>query len=198
MADVNDIVGSSGDDTLNAAPGANNIIGGAGNDTISVTDGVNTIQYQAGDGVDSIRFALPRTYQYARFLTEANKGLADFQAFITTASTGLINALPFDISSVLLDMRRGTATPALADAARNQLIDWIGTPVSNVIQFGPGITLSDVVVQVGDTATFGAQQSTPVQFAVALNSEAGMVFGLAGPQAVARDLVLRRSRPPST
>ena len=188
MADVNDIVGSSGDDPLNAAPGANNIIGGAGNDTISVTDGVNTIQYQAGDGVDSIRFALPRTYQYARFLTEANKGLADFQAFITTANPGLINALPFDISSVLLDMRRGIATPAMADAARNQLIDWIGAPVSNVIQFGPGIKLSDIAVQVGATASFGAQQGTPVQFAVALNSEEGMVFGLDGPQVVARDV----------
>jgi len=57
-----------------------------------------------------------------------------------------------------------------------------------VIQFGPGIKLSDVAVQVGETASFGASQSTPVQFAVALNNEEGMVFGLEGPQSVARDV----------
>jgi hypothetical protein len=35
MADVNDIVGSSGDDILNAAPGANNIVGGPEHSTLS-------------------------------------------------------------------------------------------------------------------------------------------------------------------
>ena len=191
MADINVIVGGTGDDPLQAEPGANDITGGPGNDIILATDGLNTIHYQLGDGVDTVKFALPRTYQYARFLTEATSALANqsnFRDFVTTANTSLINALPFDISSVLNDMRRGPVDSGRANAALTQLIAWINAPVGNVIQFGPGIKLSDVAVQLGQTATFGAEQSTPVQFAVALNSEQGMVFGLADPQVVARDV----------
>jgi len=197
MADINDIVDNSGDDTLYAAPGTNDIVGGAGNDTIYANDGLNTIHYQSGDGVDSIKFALPRTYQYARFLTEAVNALADpsklsgasySNSYFSNANAALVGQLPSEISSTLSALRRGGSV-ASADArtAFSQLVDWINAPAGNVIQFGPGIELSDVTIQVGATADFGASTATPVQFAVALNSEEGMVFGVEGVQAVAQD-----------
>ena len=205
MADVNYITGTNGDDNLSGGPGLNDYTGGAGNDTINATDGLNTINYQLGDGVDSVSFALPRSYQYAQFLTVATDALADSSSFsgtsysnhyFATANQSLIDALPYEISSALSAMRQtwsgagyvdGEVDPAAAQAAFTQLVDWINAPAGNVIQFGSGITLSDVTVQVGATADFGSPQSTPVQFAVALNNEAGMVFGLAGTQAVAGD-----------
>jgi len=205
MADVNYILGTSGDDQLNAGAGLNDITAGLGNDTINAADGLNTINYAPGDGVDSVSFALPRTYQYAGFLTEAINALADPSSFsksnysnhyFATANQSLIAALPYEISSTLSGMRQtwsgaayvdGEVDPAAAQAAFTQLIDWINAPVGNVVQFGPGITLSDVSVQLGATTDLGSGQVTPVQFAVALNNEAGMVFGLAGTQAVAGD-----------
>jgi len=170
------------------------------------TDGVNTINYEMGDGVDSVSFSLPRTYQYAQFLTAAEQGLQDLSTFtgseytnnyFAKANQSLLDALPFDISSTLSGMHQhfvsgtgyvpGAVDPDAARAAFTALIDWINAPVSNVIQFGPGIKLSDVTLQVGATASFGTSNSTPVQFAVAVNNEAGIVFGLAGTQAVAGD-----------
>src|SRR5262245_6988338 len=170
------------------------------------TEGVNTINYQLGDGVDSVGFALPRTYQYAQFLTAAEQGLEALSTFtgtdytnpyFATANQSLLDALPYDISSTLSGMHQqyvwgtgyvpGAVDPEAARAAFTALIDWINTPVSNVIQFGPGIKLSDIALQVGATADFGTPHSTPLQFAVAVNNEAGIVFGLAGTQAVAGD-----------
>jgi Ca2+-binding RTX toxin-like protein len=197
MANVNYIVGTSGDDTLNGGPGLNDITGGPGNDAIDATDGLNTINYQLGEGVDSVSFALPRTYQYADFLTAANNALATPSNFggssysndyFANADQSLIATLPSDISSTLAGMYQGgTVDATAAQAAFTQLVDWINAPAGNIIKFGPGITLSNVTVQVGATADFGSPQSTPVQFAVALNNEAGMVFGLAGTQVVAGD-----------
>ena len=176
------------------------------NETINATDSVNTINYQLGDGVDSVGFALPRTYQYAEFLTAAEQGLQELStstasgytnSYFAKANQSLLDALPYDISSTLSSMHQqyvwgtgyvpGTVDPDAARAAFTALIDWINTPVSNVIQFGPGITLSDIALQVGATADFGTPHSTPVQFAVAVNNEAGIVFGLTGTQAVAGD-----------
>ncbi|HXX12390.1 MAG TPA: hypothetical protein VEK05_12820 [Burkholderiales bacterium] len=176
------------------------------NETINATDSVNTINYQLGDGVDSVGFALPRTYQYAEFLTAAEQGLQELStskasgytnSYFATANQSLLDALPYDISSTLSGMHQqyvwgtgyvpGTVDPDAARAAFTALIDWINTPVSNVIQFGPGIKLSDIALQVGATADFGTPHSTPVQFAVAVNNEAGIVFGLTGTQAVAGD-----------
>ncbi|HTS53051.1 MAG TPA: putative Ig domain-containing protein [Burkholderiales bacterium] len=176
------------------------------NDTINATDGLNTINYELGDGVDSVSFALPRSYQYAEFLAAAENGLNDLSTFtgtdytnsyFATANQSLVDALPYDISSTLSAMRQsyvwgsgyvaGKVSPAAAQAAFDALIDWINAPAGNVIQFGPGIKPTDLTVQVGATADFGGPQSTPVQFALALNNEAGIVFGLAGTQAVAGD-----------
>ena len=115
MADVNYITGTNGDDNLSGGPGLNDYTGGVGDDTINATDGLNTINYQLGDGVDSVSFALPRSYQYAQFLTAATDALADSSSFsgtsysnhyFATANQSLIDALPYEISSALSAMRQ--------------------------------------------------------------------------------------------
>ena len=49
-------------------------------DAINGADGQNTIVYEIGDGVDSITFAAPRTYQFAGFLDEATAAMAAIEA----------------------------------------------------------------------------------------------------------------------
>jgi Ca2+-binding RTX toxin-like protein len=70
------IVGTDGNDFLQATPGINVIDGGAGNDEIVALDGSNTILFGVGSGMDSIDFAPQRSYQYAGFVEEAQKALA--------------------------------------------------------------------------------------------------------------------------
>jgi len=70
------IVGTDGNDFLQATPGVNVIDGGAGDDEIVALDGSNTILFGVGSGMDSIDFAPERSYQYAGFVEEAQKALA--------------------------------------------------------------------------------------------------------------------------
>ena len=81
MADIKYLVGTDGDDNLGGGPGLNDYMGGPGNDSIDGTDGVNTIHFNLGDGVDTVLFAPPRTYQYADFLQAATQGLAQLESF---------------------------------------------------------------------------------------------------------------------
>jgi len=56
----------------------------------------------------------------------------------------------------------GSVNPADAQAAFSALIDWINTPSSSVVQFGEGISLSDITVQMGATTSF----NSPFEFSV--------------------------------
>jgi hypothetical protein len=55
-------------------------------------------------------------------------------------------------------------------------VDWINTPNSTVIDFGPGISLSDITIQMGSTTSFGG----PLEFSVSVKGEEGMLFEFAG------------------
>ena len=201
-----DIIGTSDVDNLAPLDGVNDIVGGGGNDNINATSGVNTIEYNSGDGVDAVQVALPRTFQYADFLTAAQAGLADLQNFagaaysnsyFATADSSLIAMLPADLQASIgalqetydpdLGFVAGTLDPAAATAAFNSLISWINTSTSNVIKFGPGITLADVSLQVGTTTDYGSQ-TVPTEFSVSVgNSDQGMIFDVGSSGSVAGD-----------
>ena len=208
MADINYVVGTSGDDVLAPTDGMNDYLGMGGNDTIDGSTGVNTIHYNSGDGVDTVKFALPRTYQFADFLTAAQNGLTELgslggasqysNSYFASADSSLIGLLPADIADSIAGFQsvyspeaggwvQGSLDPAAAQAAFNSLINWINTSTSNVVQFGPGITLNNLNLQLGAMADLGSPQSTPTQFAVAVGSEQGVVFNLNGPPSVAGD-----------
>jgi Ca2+-binding RTX toxin-like protein len=207
MADMETVLPSTdAGDEMNGGDGENFYDGGAGNDSINGADGVNTINYELGDGVDRISFALPRSYQYADFLTEAQSALTELasldpaaeytNSFFATADLGLINSLPAEIASILGAMQQhfepgigmvpSPVEVQAAQAALSQMVAWASQPNSNVIDLGPGITLDNITVQVGRTTNYGGQD-VPLEFAVALNSEEGLVFNLGGSEAVAGD-----------
>jgi hypothetical protein len=64
-----------------------------------------------------------------------------------------------------------------AQAAFSALVDWINAPVTNVIQFGPGITLADITVQASAPSSFG----TPSIFSVTVKGQDGLVFTMVQP-----------------
>src|SRR5215510_4010749 len=114
------IIGTSGDDTLASTPGVNDISGGADNDSIDGTQGVNTIHFNLGDGIDTVAFTPPRTYQYADFLQAAQQGLAQLATFsgdqytndyFASADASLFGNLPPEIGSVLSQMQGANGTP---------------------------------------------------------------------------------------
>jgi len=184
--------GTSDSDWMDLRDGQNVYDGGGGNDYINGADGQNTIIYELGDGTDSITFAAPRTYQLAGFLDAAMTALAnDFGGtpgdysndYFATVDSSLFGLLPPDIAAVLYDLQGrnsdgywapGTVDSASAQAAFEALVAWINTPVTNVIQFGAGITLADLTVQLGEPTSFGV----PATFAVAIGGQEGMVFNM--------------------
>jgi len=201
-----DIIGTSDVDNLTAMDGVNEIIGGAGNDNIDATSGTNTIEFNNGDGVDSVTVGLPRTFQFADFLSAAQTGLAELESFgggaysnsyFATADSSLIEMLPADLRTSIGALQEtfvpnegfvaGALDPAAATAAFNSLIGWINTSTSNVIKFGPGITLADVSLQVGSTTDYGSQ-TIPTEFSVSVgNSDQGMIFDVGSSGSVAGD-----------
>lgn len=188
-------LGSDGMDWYVAADGENIIDAGLGDDYIDAVSGQNTIVYDLGDGVDTIVFAPPRTYQFSGFLEEVQRALAeDFGTlsgsdpysndYFSTIDSSLLDRLPPEIASVLRDLDPtygGTVSAADAQAAFTALEAWIGTPTTNVIQFGDGITLADLTVQPGDLSSFGI----PGTFSVTVNGGDGLVFQLVPPDASA-------------
>ena len=197
------VVGTEGDDWLSGGPGENDFTGGAGNDFIDAAQGANTIHFNAGDGVDTVNFNVPRALQYADFLQAATDGLNELNGFqgssyssqyFSTADSTVFGDLPPDIAAVLTQLHNsstgaGSANPADAEAAFSSLVQWINEPSSNVIQFGPGISLSDISVQMGATTSF----NTPSEFAVSVKGQEGMLFEYAGTNNAANS----SSTPPS-
>ena len=124
-------------------------------EAINGAEGENTIFYDVGDGVDSITFAAPRTYQFAGFLEAASAALAaDFGGepgtysndYFSTVDSSLFTRLPPEISSVLYGLQagywgeEGELVPGVVDSASaqtafEQLVEWINAPVTNVIRF---------------------------------------------------------------
>src|SRR6185437_644484 len=168
-----DIIGTSDVDNLTSMDEVNTIIGGTGDDNIDATSGVNTIEYNSGDGVDAVKVALPRTFQFADFLSQAQSALAQLENFsgsaysnsyFATADSSLMAMLPADLQASIGALQEtyvpdqgfvaGSLDPAAATAAFNSLIGWINTSTSNVIKFGPGITLANVSLQVGSTTDY--------------------------------------------
>jgi Ca2+-binding RTX toxin-like protein len=197
------VVGTEGDDWLSGGPGENDFTGGAGNDLIDAAQGVNTIHFNPGDGVDTVNFNVPRAFQYADFLQAAMDGLNELNGFqgssysneyFSTADRTLFRDLPADIAAVLTELHNsrtgeGSADPADAEAAFSSLVQWINEPSSNVIQFGPGISLSDISVQMGATTSF----NSPFEFSVSVKGQGGMLFEYAGTDNAANS----SSTPPS-
>ena len=197
------VVGTEGDDVLSGGPGQNDFTGGTGNDVIDAAEGVNTIHFNPGDGVDTVNFNVPRTYQYADFLQAAMDGLNELNGFtgssysneyFSTADRTLIRDMPADIATVLTQLHNsrtaeGSANPADAQAAFSALVDWINAPSSNVIEFGPGISLSDISIQMGATTSF----NSPFEFSVSVKGQEGMLFEYAGTDNAANS----SSTPPS-
>jgi VCBS repeat-containing protein len=174
--------GSELDDYIAVDGGENIVAAGEGNDMIVASSGENTILYNAGDGIDTIYFAAPRTYQFAGFLAAAQTALDgglssavdgspdDFYAYsldyFANADMGLLERLPESIRNVMYGMRDGSTVSAF-DAANafTDLIAWINEPVSNVVVFGPGISQSDLTTQSGAPTEFGVPGTTSVTVA---------------------------------
>jgi Ca2+-binding RTX toxin-like protein len=176
------------DDYLEPADGQNVITGGLGNDTIVGTSGQNTIVYNAGDGIDTVNFAAPRTYQFAGFLAAAQTALASGalsgpyeNSYFAGVDSDLFTRLPSTIANTLTAMRSGPVEGAVATQAFTDLIAWINTPVSNVIQFGAGITLSSIATQLGAPSVFGV----PSLASLTVSPGQGIVLQLVPPDMVA-------------
>ena len=69
-----------------------------------------------------------------------------------------------------------------AETAFNALKDWINAPVTNVIKFGPGISLSDLSIQMTSPPT---SFNVPSTFVVAVGGKEGMVFNMLPPDLAA-------------
>jgi hypothetical protein len=76
-------------------------------------------------------------------------------SYFASADSSLIGLLPPDLADSIAAFQSvyvpdvgtyvpGSVDPAAAQAAFNSLINWINTSNSNVIQFGPGITLNNL------------------------------------------------------
>ena len=176
---------------LNGGDGVNEYDGGPGDDVINGADGENTIIYEVGDGTDSITFAAPRPYQFAGYLDAATAALDhDFggEPAPPTATTISPPPIPACSAGCRSASRRCStackeATPARhgewmpgsvdsdsAETAFEALMDWINAPVTNVIKFGPGISLSDLTVQMGQPPT---SFDVPSTFVVAVGGKRG-------------------------
>ena len=213
------VTGTEQNDWLDGGDGVNEYQGGAGNDWINGANGENTIVFNLGDGIDTINYAPPRTYQFAGWLEEIERALAndDFSTATygnsylqETSSTvsSLLQRLPPDdptIAGEMYDVLKVLSTTggwdddgnplprtvdgAVARAAFEQLRDWINQPVTNVVKFGPGISLADISVQANDPSSFGA----PSIFSVAIGGDQGVVFSMVPP-----DLAAASSMPSET
>jgi Ca2+-binding RTX toxin-like protein len=179
------VVGTDGDDVLSGGLGTNDFTGGLGNDVIDAAQGVNTIHFSPGDGVDTVNFNVARSYQYADFLQaslsaldelDGFSGSAYSNTFFRRADSSLIGTLPSDIASLLTEFQDGPVNPAGAQAAFSALVDWINTPMSNVLEFGSGISLSDITIQLGGMTSF----NSPFEFSVSVKGQEGMLFEYAG------------------
>src|SRR3954447_12291851 len=181
------IAGTDGDDVLTGGADSKDFTGGQGNDVIDATQGENVIRFNPGDGIDTVDFNVERSYQYADFLQASNNALSDpanflnpefRSSFFRHADRELINTLPSEIASVLGELQdNGSVDPMAAQTALSALVDWINTPTSNIIDFGPGISLSDITIQLGSgTTSFGS----PTQFSVSVKGQEGMLFEYTG------------------
>ena len=198
---------------LNGGDGVNEYDGGLGDDVINGADGENTIIYEVGDGTDTITFAAPRPYQFAGYLDEVMRALDhDFggdpaasysNEYFANADSSLFGRLPLSVSTVLRTLQQGTSgehgewIPGSVDAytaetAFTALKEWINAPVTNVIKFGPGISLSDLSIQMTSPAS---SFDVPSTFVVAVGGKEGMVFNMLPPDVAAGAFRLRR---PST
>ena len=183
--------GSDLGDYIVAKAGDNIIAGGLGDDVIDAGAGTNTIRYNLGEGVDTIYFAAPRTYQFAGFRVAAEQALATnlgtgnySNAYFRNADPGLIERLPESMRSVFETMRdseAGVVPASQAKAAFEALIAWIGEPVSNVVQFGPGITLESLTTQPGALTEFGV----PGVSSVTVSPNQGLVLQMLPPDLIA-------------
>ena len=207
------VTGTEGNDWLDGGDGSNQYEGDAGNDWINGASGDNVIVFNVGDGIDTISYAPPRSYQFAGWLEEIERALAnDFptdpdadlstitysNSYFAALNSSLLQRLPEDFTTDT-DMRDvlqalstpvwtdtgelvpGTVTMDVAMAAFEQLKAWINTPVTNVVRFGPGITLADISVQASDTSSFDA----PAIFSVAVDGTEGVVFTMVPPDLAA-------------
>jgi len=200
------VTGTEYNDWLDGGDGDNEYQGGLGNDWINGAAGENTIVFNLGDGIDTISYAPPRSYQFAGWLEEIERALAsdDFSSatysngYFADLNSSLLQRLPEDpnIDTDMLDVLRALSTPvwtesgdlmpgtvdgAVARAAFEQLKTWINTPVTNVVKFGPGISLADLAVQVSASSSFDA----PAIFSIAIGGEQGVVFNMVPPDLAA-------------
>jgi Ca2+-binding RTX toxin-like protein len=197
------VTGTEFNDWLDGGDGVNEYQGGLGDDWINGASGENTIVFNLGDGIDTISYAPPRDYQFAGWLEEIERALAsdDFSSatygntYFGGLDSSLLQRLPSGtemanvlqtLSTQVWDEEAGTLTPgtvdgAAAQAAFEQLRDWINTPVSNVVKFGPGISLADLSVQASAPSTFGA----PAIFSIAIGGDQGVVFNMVPPDLAA-------------
>ena len=185
MATDLNMVGTDGDDVLGGGPGTNEFTGGLGSDVIDAAQGTNTIFYNPGDGVDTVCFSVPRTYQYADYLQASVSALNELDSFSGTdysntyfqqADSSLFQSLPSDIAGVLTQLHDGSVTVDAARTAFSELVNWINTPTSTTIDFGPGISPSDITIQMGSQSSFG----TPLEFSVSVKGQEGMLFEYEG------------------
>jgi Ca2+-binding RTX toxin-like protein len=185
MADVT-MVGGDGVDMLSGGTTSNEFTGGPGDDIIDASQGTNTINYSIGDGVDTVCFSVPRTYQYADYLTAATAALDELASFTGTdysnsffrrTDSTLFSSLPSDIGSVLTQLQdNGSVDADSARTALSELVDWINTPTSIVIDLGPGISPSDITIQMGSQTSF----NTPLEFSISIKGQEGMLFEYQG------------------
>jgi Ca2+-binding RTX toxin-like protein len=214
------VTGTEYNDWLDGGDGDNTYEGGAGDDWINGASGDNTIVFNIGyidpvtgafvadegDGIDTISYAPPRTYQFAGWLEEIERALAsdDFSSatygntYFAGLNSSLLQRLPDDPNSTtdMKDVLQALSTPVwtesgdllpgtvdgdVARAAFEQLRDWINTPVTNLVKFGAGISLTDLSVQVSAISSFNA----PAIFSIAVGGDQGMVFSMVPPDLAA-------------
>jgi hypothetical protein len=200
--------GGAGDDWINGASGENTIVFNIG----YIDPATNTFVADEGDGIDTISYAPPRSYQFAGWLEEIERALANELAlppeelsgvtysneYFAALNSSLLQRLPEDFTTDT-DMRDvlqalstpvwtetgellpGTVDAAVALAAFTQLQEWINTPVTNVVKFGPGISLSDLSVQASASSSFDA----PAIFSIAIGGEQGVIFNMVPPDLAA-------------
>ena len=196
---IENVTGSEYNDMLDGGGGQNRYQGMAGDDWINGADGENTIIYNLGDGIDTISYAPPRSYQFAGFLEEVERALAQdsfatasySNSYFSDASSALYDRLPAAVRDVLSGFRdtyvedvgmvAGTMDGQSARDAFNALKDWVNTPVSNVVELGAGITLANLSAQASATSSFAA----PATFSVSVGGNQGVVFNMVPPDLAA-------------